>query len=80
MTDRSRHLDPASQIKFCEYYGKDRKRYLEKIENYTLVITTYSIVRIDWKLRLEQPEASPTLYSKKWGRLVLDEGRQIASQ
>lgn len=71
---RSRHLHTNSTFKYCVYYGKDRKKYLEKQKEFTLVITTYSIVRIDWKESLGQLEGSPTLHSTVWARVVLDEG------
>lgn len=38
------------------------------------MITTYSIVRIDWKESLGQLKGTPTLHSTVWARVVLDEG------
>ena len=39
-----------------------------------LVITTYSVVRLDWKATKQENIAIPTLFRYKWRRLVLDEG------
>lgn len=70
-----RHLRSSSMFKYCVYYGKDRKKLLEKLNDYTLIITTYSIVRIDWKANLTRPEDLATLHNIAWGRIVLDEGK-----
>lgn len=56
------------------YYGKDRIKHLKELERYALTITTYSVVRLDWKTWLAEPGSSSTLYATKWGRIVLDEG------
>ena len=56
------------------YYGKDRTKYLRQLENYGLVITTYSVVRLDWKTWLTEPNNPSTLHAAKWRRIVLDEG------
>jgi SNF2 family DNA or RNA helicase len=61
-------------VKLCVYYGKDKVKYLSELQNYDLVITTYSVVRIDWKLKETKPDNSLTLHSIKWRRIVLDEG------
>lgn len=72
-----RHLKPSDTIKYCVYYGKDRTKFLQDLEQYSLVITTYSVVRLDWKTKMTQPENNLTLHGVNWGRVVLDEGRQI---
>ena len=56
------------------YYGKDRTKCLKELNSYALVITTYSVVRLDWKRWLADPENPLTLHFVKWGRVVLDEG------
>ena len=56
------------------YYGKDRIKHLKELERYALVITTYSVVRLDWRTWLSEPRNSSTLFGTKWGRIVLDEG------
>lgn len=43
---------------------------------YGLVITTYSVVRLDWKRWLAEPDNPLTLHATKWRRVVLDEGVQ----
>lgn len=72
-----KHLRSPDSLKYCVYYGKDRTNYLEQLENYELVITTYSIVRLDWKAWLAGPRDRLTLHSTKWGRVVLDEAHII---
>ena len=69
-----RHLRSADSLKYCVYYGKDRTRYLRQLENYQLVITTYSVVRLDWKTQLAEPDGALTLHTIQWRRVVLDEG------
>ena len=71
----SRHLQSTSGFKYCVYYGKDRHQHLKRIEDYALIITTYSVVRIDWKASLGGSDVGPNLYSSIWERLVLDEGK-----
>ena len=71
-----RHLEPSNAIRYCIYYGKDRTKFLKELEKYSLVITTYSVVRLDWKTNTTQPENSLTLHAVNWGRVVLDEGAQ----
>lgn len=66
-------------MKYCVYYGKDRTKLLGQLNNYTLVITTYSVVRLDWRTSLAQAEDTLTLHKVQWGRIVLDEGCQIYS-
>lgn len=61
-------------LKYCVYYGKDRVKYLQEPGKYAIVITTYSVVRLDWKTWMAEPEKAFTLHALKWGRLVLDEG------
>ena len=41
-----------------------------------LIITTYSIVRNDWKATLRQSGDRTLLHSIVWSRVVLDEGKQ----
>ena len=57
------------------YYGKDRSSHLDELEKYKLIITTYSVVRLDWKAWLQDPKSRKTLHSIHWFRVVLDEGR-----
>lgn len=72
--DILRHLRSSDSLKYCVYYGKDRTKYLRQLENCALVITTYSVVRLDWKTWLAEPD-TPTLHTVQWKRVVLDEGR-----
>ncbi|KAL8642194.1 MAG: hypothetical protein Q9228_001097 [Teloschistes exilis] len=45
------HLKLASTIRSRQYvyYGKGRKAMFKSLDEYTLVITTYAVVRMDWK-------------------------------
>lgn len=45
-----------------------------RLGEYALVITTYSVVRLDWKKWLAETESPLTLHAIRWGRVVLDEG------
>ena len=76
VADTLRHLRSSESLKYCVYYGKDRTKYLGQLEKYGLVITTYSVVRLDWKTWLAEPDNLLTLHATKWRRIVLDEGVQ----
>ena len=69
-----RHLKVPNAVRTGVYYGKDRNKLLTELASYDLVITTYSVVRLDWKTSLSQPSDTLTLHSARWGRIVLDEG------
>ena len=73
----SRHLKSSSTVKYCLYYGKGRASILDSLEKFQLVITTYSVVRKDWKASKTDsgPEIVPNLHTISWGRIVLDEGK-----
>lgn len=69
-----RHLQPDS-LTYCEYYGPRRSESFDKLVLHDLVLTTFSIVRQDWKRSQDpQTERKETLYAIKWNRIVLDEG------
>ena len=70
----SRHLSSYDVLRFCVYYGNDRRKHLLELERYDLVITTYSVVRSDWQMEFPEPKKLLTLHSIKWERIVLDEG------
>lgn len=72
-----KHLRSSKSLEYCVYYGKDRTQYLGQLDNYKLVITTYSVVRMDWKKRLAEPDNSLTLHATNWRRVVLDEAHII---
>ncbi|MCJ1252016.1 hypothetical protein MMC30_009254 [Trapelia coarctata] len=72
-----RHLKSTDDLRFCVYYGKDRTKLLKELHRHDLVITTYSVVRLDWKASSAEPENRSTLYSVKWRRIVLDEAHII---
>ena len=72
--DSLRHLRSSDSLKYCVYYGKDRTKCLGQLDHFALVITTYSVVRLDWKTWLAEPENPLTLHATKWTRVVLDEG------
>lgn len=72
-----RHLKPSNTIRYCVYYGKDKTKFLKELGQYSLVITTYSVVRLDWKSTMTQPENTLTLHGVNWERVVLDEGAPV---
>lgn len=47
----------------------------DQLQCYDLVITTFSVVRMDWKAHLSKPESSATLHAIQWYRIILDEGK-----
>ncbi|KAL8693513.1 MAG: hypothetical protein Q9218_001670 [Villophora microphyllina] len=73
----SKHLKPSTHIRSCVYYGKGRKALLENLNGYTLLVTTYSVVRLDWneqRKRADRERTSlETLHDVFWRRVVLDE-------
>ncbi|KAL8726717.1 MAG: hypothetical protein Q9181_005944 [Wetmoreana brouardii] len=71
-----KHLKPSASIRYCIYYGKkERKKLLEHLKEYALVITTYSVVRLDWQAKGidDEQKNQKTLYDFTWRRVVLDE-------
>lgn len=52
------------------YHGTSQQRRHTELEDVDIVLTTYETLRSEWS-------ANGALYSKKWLRLVLDEGRLI---
>jgi SNF2 family DNA or RNA helicase len=47
----------------------------DQLQSYDLVITTFSVVRMDWKAHLLKSESSANLYAIQWHRIILDEGK-----
>ncbi|KAL8784379.1 MAG: hypothetical protein Q9195_009075 [Heterodermia aff. obscurata] len=72
-----KHLRSDSTLKHCVYYGKEREKYLERVGDNALIITTYSIVRNDWKATLGQSRDRTLLHNIVWSRIVLDEAHTI---
>jgi hypothetical protein len=70
-----RHVRPGS-ISHRVYYGKDKHKHLQELGSSDLIITTYSIVRLDWKASLKQDNQT-TLHGVGWDRVVLDEAHII---
>lgn len=76
MLNFARHLKPSSAITYGVYYGKGRARILENLQDYNLVITTYAVVRKDWKSsKIKSEPRAPNIYTSTWRRIVLDEGK-----
>jgi hypothetical protein len=46
---------------------------VDQLQSYDLVITTFSVVRMDWKSHLKS-ETTTTLHALQWHRVILDEG------
>lgn len=73
-----KHLKPSSAITYGVYYGKGRARILENLQDYKLVITTYAVVRKDWKSsKVKSEPKAPNIYTSRWRRIVLDEAHII---
>ncbi|KAL9583667.1 MAG: hypothetical protein Q9212_002571 [Teloschistes hypoglaucus] len=74
-----KHLKLSSIIRSREYvyYGKGRKEMFKSLDEYTLVITTYAVVRMDWKESSKRGDLDgreiETLHDVCWRRVVLDE-------
>lgn len=74
-----RHLiDDA--ISYCEYYGPERDKVFDKLQSYDLVVTTFSVVHLDWKAHLSASETRATLHAIEWHRVILDEGKSHLSR
>ena len=74
----TRHLiDDA--ISYCEYYGPERDKIYDKLQSCDLVVTTFSVVRLDWKAHLSASETRATLHAIEWHRVILDEGKSHLS-
>ena len=52
------------------YQGSGRHRQSSIFEDHDVILTTYETLRSDW-------QADGALYSTKWYRVVLDEGRPL---
>jgi SWI/SNF-related matrix-associated actin-dependent regulator of chromatin subfamily A3 len=70
-----RHVRPGT-LSYRVYYGKDKHRHLQELHSADLIITTYSIVRLDWKASMKQDNQA-TLHRVSWDRIVLDEAHII---
>lgn len=68
---KSRHLD--GKISVMKYHGKRRKKLIEEINNYDIVITTYNTLAAEHG-RAKSGEEKSSLHDIAWYRVVLDEG------
>ncbi len=69
----NRHLKPK-YISYCEYYGPERTKLFGLLGSYDLVITTFSVVRQDWKSHSSETKGKSTVHDLEWHRIILDEG------
>lgn len=46
----------------------------DQLQSYDLIITTFSVVRMDWKAH-SKAENATTLHAIQWHRIILDEGK-----
>ncbi|KAL6712951.1 hypothetical protein ACLMJK_009506 [Lecanora helva] len=72
-----KHMRSPEALTYCVYYGKDRFKYLDELDEFRLVITTYSIVRLDWKAWMADRKLQQNLYVINWERIILDEAHII---
>ena len=61
------------KISVMKYHGKRRKKLTEEINNYDIVITTYSTLAAEHG-REKNGKESSLLHDIAWYRVVLDEG------
>ncbi|GAW19570.1 hypothetical protein ANO14919_090580 [Xylariales sp. No.14919] len=65
-----RHIHPG-KIRIMVYHGSNRKSLADQFQDSDIVITTYETIRAEWAAN----EGAGTLFSRKWLRVVLDEGK-----
>jgi len=67
LTNDPRHIHPG-EIKSIVYHGSGRQSAHTQFKDTNIVLTTYETLRADWT-------TDGALYSQKWHRVVLDEGK-----
>jgi hypothetical protein len=65
-----RHIHEG-QIRFKLYYGSGRVSLANQFQDADIVVTTYETLRAEWVA----PETTRPLFSWRWLRVVLDEGK-----
>lgn len=76
MNEINKHL--KGNLKVFKYWGKGRKRYLDEIDDYDIVVTTYNTLQREY-LQNSGKSNSP-LHGYEWYRVVLDEAHMIRRQ
>ncbi|XP_067663379.1 helicase-like transcription factor [Haliotis asinina] len=69
------HVHPNVHVDVYRYHGNQRCRESSFLERKDVVLTTYGVVRSEFKNYLNQKEAP--LFTMSWLRIVLDEGHTI---
>ena len=75
----NRHFNEGS-LTFTIFHGQTRRKQLEKIESYDIVLTTYETLKADCPHAAERKRIAMkdrifgSLHEIKWHRVVLDEG------
>lgn len=72
------HVDPKYRPRILVYHGREwanpSHAFAQVAEPFDIVITSYGKLKADWAVA---PRAS--LWSLRWGRVILDEGHIIRS-
>ncbi len=69
------HLHPG-KLQVYVLHGQNRKS-IHLVELYDIVITTYQTVASIWRKRSEESKGADAIFSLKWHRIILDEGRVV---
>ncbi|KAI0415691.1 P-loop containing nucleoside triphosphate hydrolase protein [Xylaria grammica] len=75
VTQAERHIH-AGKIRIMVYHGSNRKSLANQFQDPDIVITTYETIRAEWAAK----DGAGALFSRKWLRVVLDEGNSPHSQ
>ena len=71
--------NPKQNFTYTVYHGQNRTNEPEELEDYDLVLTTYSVVAADYEKRSKSRPRDP-LGEINWFRIVIDEGHIIREQ
>lgn len=70
-----RHTSPGS-LNCHVFHGKNKKKSIEQLTQYDVVITTYQTLSGLWRAAIsEQEMGSRSIFSVIWHRVILDEGK-----
>lgn len=60
-------------IKFRVHHGKSKIIRNADVDAFDIVLTTYQTVSAEWKEGSDEKKS--ILFSRRWNRIILDEGR-----
>jgi SNF2 family DNA or RNA helicase len=74
LTDLSvRHI-AGNNLKIYVFHGNNRKE-LDSLGQYDVVITSFYTVSAIWRKQNDLQEPTGSIFSVRWHRIVLDEGK-----